>query len=573
MTDLEDAVADRLHTAARALDVPAGDLPSVVRRGDGRRRRRRRAGAVVAAVTVVAATVAATGALDRKPADVKVASGAGMGHGPVGVAWQVVQPSSGLGYAPDAGSSPPLYAVSTAPGQAAVGAEAPRVLWRSDDGVEWTAVSTVGPDLYVADLADADGRVYAVGTGPATAAPGGRPVPPLLVGWSDDGARTWRHQPLPIDLAALAARTERVGVTSTAVATDGRVTVVTGVLHAVLDVPSLLPAGVTAPDGWAFSDAGVDVLGPERAGVCPAGTSTPQEAFARIHPDQAAAVRMRPEPQAREVFPVGCLRDGADPAARPSPDTLVLSPQESRGVVASLTWAQLGIDGDLLRAVRGQPVAFVAPAGSERFERVDLPEVAATPGPALLDAGGDGFDLTLEGAASAGKAGGGIVTLHSGDGRTWSTVPSPGATVWPTAAGRVAGVQTLVGSDDEKGAVVLRRADGGWTTTAAGALLAGGVPAGSSAHVVSAAVGPFGVVAAVVVAPDRSSDPPPAVEYRVLVSRDGVTWDDRSLTELAGQPVTNVLRTAVVGERAVVAVSVPGDGPHHRQIDLVATPT
>lgn len=272
-----------------------------------------------------------------------------------------------------------------------------------------------------------------MGTGPATAA-AGRPVSPLLVGWSDDGARTWERAALPVDLAAVASRTTRSAVRSTAVAAGPAGTVVVGVLDASLDVARSLPAGVSAPHGWAYSATGVDLLGPDRGAVCPQPESAP-----------APAKEAGTDPTG-EVQPAWC------PAGDGSREGAVVSAQDARGVTASFTWEQLGVDGDLLRAVRRQLVAFAAPPGSDRFERLEVPDVAHVQGPVLLDASEDGFQVVA--TTAAGIAEPQLVMLASPDGRSW-TAGEPLPAGWAAAAGRVGGVTTVV-AQDGRGPVLVR---------------------------------------------------------------------------------------------------------------------
>ena len=548
-----------LGPAARSYDVPGGDVDAVVRRGRQRVHRRHRALAGLSVVALVAATTAGLELLGEEPGTT-VRSGAAVVRGDAGVVWRSVTPASGLGYASEVDPAAPLYALSTAPGQADLrpNAMVPRVVWRSDDGVEWTPVSTLGTDLFVSDLSARDGRVYAVGTGPATAAVDGRrPTPPLLVGWSDDGARTWRNAPLPLDLDAIAARTTRAVVTGTEVAAGPRGTVVVGVLDALLDVKASLPAGVSAPDGWAFTAAGVDLLGPDRGPVCPAGSFPPED-------EVVVAKAPVPDPSG-EVHPLWCTTEDRQ---RP----VVVSPQDLRGVTASYSWAELGVDGDLLRAVRRQPVAFFAAPGSERFERVELPELQPVQGPVLVDAGDHGFDLvtTTGEYPPRGDAAANITVAASTDGRAWALSGAlPAGELYAAAAGRVGGVVTIVAQRKDGAVVVRADGAGGWISTPLADAVDPEVRDGKDVHVVSAGVGPFGVVAAVAVASERGT-----ADQRVLVSRDGRTWEDAGIEELAGRPVRSVIRAGVVGDRATVSVSVtPLVGDRPEQLVLVGAPS
>lgn len=59
---------------------------------------------------------------------------------------------------------------------------------------------------------------------------------------------------------------------------------------------TVLPAGVTAPNAWAVTSTGVDLLGPDRGTQCPAGTEPPKappEKADRAQPGKAPG-RSRP---------------------------------------------------------------------------------------------------------------------------------------------------------------------------------------------------------------------------------------------------------------------------------------
>ena len=552
--DVDPGLAAGLDATARLYDVPAGDLTAVLGRGWQRAHRRRRALAGLCAVSLVAGIVTSVELLDGER-EISVASTSGLVRGPVGVEWHAVRPETGLGYAAGLGASAPLYALSTAPGQREMKAGMPRVVWRSDDGVEWTAASTLSPDLFLSDLAADGDRIYAVGTAPAEAAVGGRrPVAPLVVGWSDDGARTWEQARLPIDLAAITARTVRSYAAGTGVVTSPLGTLVVGLLDATLDVPASLPAGVTAPNGWAFTPDGVDLLGPDQGEQCPEGSSTPKV-------DRAPADLT----EFGEVMPLICMSEDGQ-------SRVMVTPQESRGVTASYTWAQLGVDGDLLRAVRRQPVAFFAPAGSQDFERVELPVMAPVQGELLVDGTDAGFTLALTTGEQRWRIepSSEVTLLRSADGRTWTADALPGgAGTWAMAAGRVAGTPIVLGQRSTGPVVVRGDGDGGWTTTPLAEAVDATARGGRTVSLMSAAVGPFGVVAAVVVAADKEGP----VDYRVLASRDGLTWTDAPVTSLVDQPVRNVIRVGVVGDRATVALSVGAPGEKSQQVVLVGTPT
>jgi hypothetical protein len=63
--------------------------------------------------------------------------------------------------------------------------------------------------------------------------------------------------------------------------------------------------------------------------------------------------------------------------------------------------------------------------------------------------------------------------------------------------------------------------------------------------------------------------------YRLIASRDGITWSDKDVNELAGERVATVIRVLMTGEKAVVATmpdSAAKAGSDPKQIALVGTP-
>ncbi|HEX9968614.1 MAG TPA: hypothetical protein VGB03_00620, partial [Acidimicrobiales bacterium] len=348
-----------LGTAAERVHIRPGDLDAVVATARRRTGRRRQALAGMTAFTLLVSTAVAVRLTASDDDDgTPVATSGGARQGDVGVTWRRVDPKAGLGMARGLSDGSPLYAISTAPGEREPrrGEQLSRVVWRSDDGLEWTPTSTLGPDLYLADLATRDTRLYAVGTSPTSASPTGPGRPPkltsadLVVGWSDDGAKQWQKKKLPLDLASSPTRYGQVSDAEVASGPAGVLAV--AVLSAELDVPALLPVGVTAPHGWATTDTGVDLVGPVRADACPDGSRAEKH-------DQPEA--------SGEVMPVWCSKGD---------EGITVAPQEARGVTAAYSWADLKVGGDVLSAVRREPVAFFARAGSTDFERVDLPDLA-----------------------------------------------------------------------------------------------------------------------------------------------------------------------------------------------------
>lgn len=130
--------------------------------------------------------------------------------------------------------------------------------------------------------------------------------------------------------------------------------------------------------------------------------------------------------------------------------------------------------GDLLRAVRRQPVGFLAPPGSERFERVELPTPAGEIVSVLADASEAGFHLVTTAAGDTRGTPGTVTVVSSPDGRAWS-VDDGLPLAWAAAAGRVGGAVTVVGDHGGGGAAVARSdGAGGWSVAPLAAVAGAG---------------------------------------------------------------------------------------------------
>jgi hypothetical protein len=562
MTDLEHD----LTTAADRMSIGFGDVDMVISRARHRRARRQR---VVGGVTAVAlvASLATIANLDRD-AKTPLATQPALARGDADLHWEVLSSTEGLGMTGSGvNGAGPFYALSTAPGQADVGkARASRVLWRSDDGVSWTAATTLGNDLFLSDLAPADGRVYAVGTAPAQA--GVKRRGDLIAGWSDDGGKTFNKKVLPLDWNGMESNSTSVTLLDTQIASNDTGTVVIAAVRAALDVPRLLPNGVAAPDGWATTATGVDILGPEKDTVnCPPGTRSAAEAKMADAAGRATVVANdQPDtrPKAREIEPAWCISDDR------SGQGVAVSPQDSRGVVRSVTFSELGVSGDLLSAATNQVFAFFAPEGSTDFTRVDLGGVRGDS--SFLDADDGAFHLFAS-ASGTGYTPADTNDLRSEDGKTWTSVPGPANLSWVAAAGTVGGQRIVVG--DSGDGTMIARADGagGWVVTPLSSVIDPSITGGRPTHSLSAGIGTLGVVIAA--APEMDPNASSEQSVRLVFSRDGNTWEDQPIEKVAGHSVGTPLRIFVSGQRAVVALSGgsarEGEAPKPQTV-LVGTP-
>lgn len=546
-----------LSAAASAFDIPEGDVDAVVRRA-GQRAGRRRQGLAIATVVGLVAATAGVLQLREGGGERNVAADGGTAAS-AEFTWKRVDVRSGVGQG-FFGTGRPLYALSTSAAERDFEkARINKTVWRSDDGVEWSSVSTLSDDLYLTDLSKRDNRIYAVGTAPATATAGGRPASSFVFGWSDDGAKSWRQSPLPIDVAAISAVSQYVGQVPPKIVSGPKGTVAVANVATELDVPRVLPEGVTAPNGWAITGAGVDLLGPRPENPCPEGTAT-------APPGGEEKVRlMRDQPQ-RRINAVWCFR--------PDGTTVIVPTHEVYDVTRSFTFEELGVRGDALDAVLRRPFVFSAAPGSTDFKRYELPADVVDISSLLLDADEDGFRLSVS-SSNPEAATGSNLLLTSSDGRRWSVANrAAGPQAWITAAGRLGSTATMLVSDDRGGAMLQDDGSGGWSRRSFADVLGAAEVGDREAHLVSGGVGEFGVVAVVALMPTKGERMETReLDFRVLASRDGRTWNQQRLETLAGGRVWGVLRVHVTDADATVITSV-GDGvkpANTRQVALVAT--
>jgi hypothetical protein len=534
MSNIDRVLEDELRRQAARLPLPAGDLPGVMART--RRRRQHRMMAAATTFAVVAATVTGV-ALSRDGSSRQVKVGVAATNpvvrlGETGIHWQRSDPHSALGYAFATSAAGSLYALSTAPGVAQVNGPN-TALYTSADGIEWTTAAAP-TDLSLAAIAATGNRLYVVGTGTATAS-----VAAAKVGWSDDKSGVWHQTALPIDTAAISAKASTLNGEIVKIAAGPKGVVAVATISTVLDIPKLLPAGVSAPNGWALSDTGVDLLG--TGPVCPAGTTAtpPLDAATARKAGLAAAAESKDKPAPGQVSKTPCFT-GAGKSY-----TLV-SPQATRGVTASYTWSQLSVSGDLLQAVLGEPFVFFSADGTS-FKRV-APGVSNIRSNLFhVSADGTGFALLAQNESGT------TSVFHSADGQQWQQDPSlPADLSDVTAAGTLGGRMVVVGNSSSDpgsdGSVtpMVATLDGGhWTESSLSAVL--GSSADPKPTVEAAAVGPLGV--AVAIGGSTSTE--------VLFSQDGTTWSVQPLSQFVRGGSPQVTSVVVTANRAVVTVEMP----------------
>jgi hypothetical protein len=574
MNDLQRQLEQDLHAAAHDLELAPGNVHAVMSRG--RARGRRQSFAALVAVAVVAATVGAD-ALARRGGGQKVTSGGALAptaalSGDIGLVWQKVDAHSALAYASgltEGAGSGALYAVSTAPGLAAnTNTEPAKVLYQSSDGVEWSPKG--GPEnAYLSDLSATGGDLYAVGTGVATVA-GNSALHPLVLSDSADGGTSWRSATLPIDLAAIAASSMWTPSENVQVVSNATGVVVVAQVQDQLNVTRYLPAGVTAPNGWVVTATGVDLLGPIQGSPCPAGTTEMAQETTTSTPSGANAGPAQPtlcyRGTAAQVLQATGSPGGvtaAKAAAAKNLTPVVIAPEADHSVTHSYTWAQLGITGDVLQAAAGAPFVFFSTDGSS-LRPVTLANPSANIDGIQVAAGTNEFAIEAQVSATD-KGSSEAQVWTSADGATWTATPAPPADQSsPSAVGFLDGRLTLVSGT----APVVATFDGArWSEMSLASVL-GALPSGTTATGTTAAIGPFGIAMVVLEVPSLhpanqavtgnaqrtlpATEAPGPFVQRLLVSRDGTTWSNLSLTQLAGANVGSVSNLAVANNRFLV---------------------
>lgn len=506
MSDHDDRLTRHLRGLAATIELRPGDPAAAVSRA-ARRRQRRRAG-LGAALGLVAVTTTVV-AVGSRPDDELQAGSPFTPLAATEFDWAVVDPdvSATVGNAAVT-TDGTLYGLSTAPGR--IDGDSPsdasrRVLYRSADGAEWTQTA-LPEDLWASDVTAAGDTVYAVGTGAA----GGEAGALRLVS-SGDGGATWEDLALPLDLAGLRARHPgEISVSGLDVAAGPAGVVAAVTVQAAPNIEARVPAGVELDldNGWSWDTSGVTIYGAPEAASLPTGA--PPAAAPPPPPPAAVAPSAVPPPLAE---PASEASTTVPAEASPAPVEAVEERDqqpESRGavgeppVVATYTWAELGVEGELLELITPRVHLIAAPDGADFREvtvDVDAGRVSST---ATVLATPDGF-LALVQRFDEATDTESIRPFASVDGLAWEAA-GPDLPGYLRSAGLLAGRPAVVTDeiprDDGGGGRVittLRVQDpaGSWSAVDALApLLAGGADA-TELQVVGASIGPLGAVVVV----------------------------------------------------------------------------
>jgi hypothetical protein len=482
--DVEQRLRDALHDGAMQLDIEGRGPAAAQRRGRRIVHRRRAVPAAVTVALVGATTVAVWPSRGGDESDVRVgAPGAAAGAtGEQRFAWRAVDSTVTRQRTVFVGSDGALYALGTAPGTRASQypkGDVPQAIYRSTDGVTWDATQ-VGDTPWITDLAEREGRLYALGTAPA--ANGGIES---RFATSTDGGATWAGVTLPSSaqppLGATVALEAQTTQQSLAVGSDAAVVSLRTTYF--FDPQQLLtPEEVEA--------GAVPVVDDEGVAIGSARCLAAREA-------ETSAGGARPKPLGEF-----CTEDTSG------------RPEVSRRV----SWAELGLSGredlevDELFVSHDfetwTPVSSPFPAGYAA-------EVTSTP---------DGF-VAVGTKYSRSTAAPEVKFARSSDGTQWQTVSedAPEISDAGVVGSRIVGLAT----DRGAGATVVTSDDGGatWNSTDIAALVSE-----SPAYVYAYAfdTGPLGV--AVVLSASDTLGATPA-QY-LLTSPDGTNWTVTPLADI-----------------------------------------
>jgi hypothetical protein len=483
MTSDDQRYARYLTARAVTIELPPGDASALVARAAARRRRRRTVGSSLAAVALVAGaiTVQQIGSNDNNGGEVAAQANAVTAAEPL--RWSTVVPNVGLSWSnstavTDDGTQ---FGLSTAPGRYDPDQPSqPQTLYRSADGVEWSAVD-LPADLWPSQLAASGNDLYAVGTSPA--AGGGRSV--VLAKSAAGGA--WDTISLPLDLASLDAEYPGLGIHGLNVAVGPNGVVASVVVQAYVDATPYLPAD-QATYSWSWTATGLELYGaPEGCTV-----RSPKE--------------------------IEC----GDPAATTAPNA-----RAEGSVIASYTFAELGIGSELQSLIAGQLHVFASSDGAT-FDEVSLPDGVRGEGSVVST--GDGFVLFATDWTGSSNV---VTTLVSSDGRSWTVDAAAAVNGWPVTTGTIGGGAAVVVQTDNGALLRVQQADGSWSTLDLGAAVTDlGQPVGPYLSVSSADIGPLGV-AAVISTYDGVSD---SNQQFAVYSPDGRSISIQPLANLPGAP-------------------------------------
>jgi len=272
----------------------------------------------------------------------------------------------------------------------------------------------------------------------------------------------------------------------------------------------------------------------------------------------------------RKIMPSVPIEATTSPGATDA----VVTPAQKRAaadsVVASKTWAELGVSPADAAIALGTPQLFFSADGQTYTK-----STSESPSSISIEAV---FTLNdayfVEGRSwTKGEANPPVELLRSVDGLSWTSVASTGLSdlQYTTAAGTVGGAGVIVGNT-----AVYRSTDGvSWTEQRFADL----VGAGPAEDVwANGAVGPAGVVATINVSSrtpaNQEQSQPPATRFFVVSSADALAYHSETLGSLVGQYAAYVDGLSVDTNSVYVHLQTPtGQGKLNQSILLVGRPS
>ena len=437
-----------------------------------------------------------------------------------------------------------IYALTTAPNTRGMPIDqVPQAIFASTDGSEWTN-QVLPSDLWVQDLAERDGTLYAIGTAQGVDIRAGDDAT-VRIGTSDDDGVEWAYT--DIDLEAASPGGIPVGhVSSMASIAAGEDAVVAAVnTQFFADYTAIVPEEFRGDAfGVMTTDEGISVVdwNAQNAAAMECEGQLAREARARgdaVAPDAVVTTTaIEGEPSA-EPGAVDC-----DMVFRGNPGDI------DQFVVHRAIWAELGLERSPMFAE-----LFVSADGTE-FERVESPF--------------PGSGITQIVAVEGGFVGTTVDTTarlwFSPDGRSWQEASGLPVMDWVVDAGMLDGRLVVIGSSMGRAAVASAPdIDGAWTTHE----LPVGQADGVEQFVASGDVGSGSVALALqVLTPDGNLN-----QSMVLSTSDLVTWSESPLNEIVGPNNASVESLVVAGDRIDASVFISnanGDGTHLWSVGLPA---
>jgi hypothetical protein len=428
-----------------------------------------------------------------------------------------------------------VYALTTAPNTRGMPIDqVPQAIFATTDGGDWTN-QVLPRDLWVQDLAERGGTLYAIGTAPGVDVQAGDDAS-VRIGTSDDAGVEWAYTDL--DLEAADPGGAPVGhVSSTASIAAGESAVVAAVTTQFFaDYSALVPEEFTGDNyGVVTGDEGLAVVDwnahNEAVNLCQGEMGVP-------------GVARRGN---------GVAPGGEEPVQGGDADCEMIvrgNPADvDEAVVHRATWDELGLERSPMFAE-----LFVSPDGTE-FERVPSPF--------------PGTGTTKVVAVEGGFVGTTVDTTarlwFSPDGRTWTEAAGLPVIDWVIDAAVLDGRLVVMGSD--MGRAVVASApdiDGAWTTHDLPVGPAEGMEQFVGAGDVGESTAALGI---------QTFDAGGIGTSTVLHSADLVTWSETPLAEIVGPSSASFESMVVTGDRidAAVFISNPaGDGTHLWSVGLPA---